>query len=67
MVATVLIKRLTGAGPSATDITGINTRANAFDTHTVADTANPIQIPTSGTNYSFWVTTRLDATVAPDN
>lgn len=67
MVASVKIRRLTGAGPTATDITGINTRANAFDSHSTNDTANPIEIPTSGRNYSFWVVTRLDATTAPDN
>jgi hypothetical protein len=65
MVATVLIRRLTGAGPSATDITSINTRANTVDSHTTADTSNPIKVPTSGTNYSFWVVTRLDSTVTP--
>lgn len=65
MSATVLIRRLTGAGPTATDITGINTRANAEDAHTTAGTSNPIQIPAAGTNYSYWVVTRLDCTVAP--
>jgi len=67
MVATVIIERLTGAGPTRTAITSINTRANAFDSHTTGDTANPIEIPTAGTNYSFWVNTQLNATVAPDN
>jgi hypothetical protein len=67
MPATVQIVRLTGAGPSATDITGINTRANAEDAHTTAGTSNPIQIPTSGTNYSYWVTTRLNCTVTPSS
>lgn len=65
MPATVQIVRLTGAGPTATDITSINTRANAEDAHSTAGTTNPIQIPTSGTNYSYWVTTRLNCTVAP--
>ena len=36
MAATVEIVRKTGAGPTATDITGINTRANAEDAHTTA-------------------------------
>jgi len=67
MVATVLINRLTGAGPTVTPITSINTRANAADAHTTADTASPIEIPSAGTNYSYWVTTRLETTVAPDN
>jgi hypothetical protein len=65
MAATVLIRRLTGAGPSATDITSINTRANAEDAHSTAGTTNPIQVPAAGTNYSYWVTTRLDATSSP--
>jgi hypothetical protein len=65
MPATVLIRRKTGAGPTSTDITSINTRANAEDAHTTAGVANSIRIPAAGTNYSFWVTTRLDVTVTP--
>jgi len=67
MVAVVIIERLTGAGPARTDITSINTRANAEDAHSTGDTANPIEIPGAGTNYSFWVNTQLNATTAPDN
>ena len=33
MAATVIITRLTGSGPTETDITSINTRANAEDAH----------------------------------
>lgn len=62
MSATVLIRRLTGAGPTATDITSINTRANAEDAHTTAGTSNSILVPAAGTNYSYWVVTRLDVT-----
>lgn len=62
MAATVQIVRLTGAGPTATDITSINTRANAEDAHTTAGTSNSILVPTSGTNYSYWVVTRLNVT-----
>lgn len=62
MAATVLIRRLTGAGPTATDITSINTRANAEDAHTTAGTSNSILVPAAGTNYSYWVVTRLDVT-----
>lgn len=67
MAATVQIVRKTGAGPGTpTDITSINTRANAEDAHSVAGTSNAIRIPSSpGTNYSFWVTTRLNVTVTP--
>ena len=66
MAATVKINRLTGSGAgTGTDITGINTRANAEDAHSTAGTSNPIRIPASGTNYSFWVSTRLNVTVTP--
>jgi len=62
MPATVLVRRLHGAGPTATDITSINTRANAEDAHSTAGTTNSILVPAAGTNYSYWVTTRLDVT-----
>lgn len=62
MVATVIINRKTGAGPTDTDITTLNTRANAEDAHSTAGTSNPVRIPAAGTNYSFWVTTRLEVT-----
>ncbi len=69
MVATVTINRLTGPAGTIveTDITGINTRANTADAHSTNDTASPIEIPSTGTNYSYWVNTQLDCTVAPDN
>lgn len=67
MAATVIINRLTGTAGSETfdAITSINTRANAYDTHSTADTTNPIQIPAAGLNHSYWVTTQLETTVAP--
>ncbi|SNQ59539.1 hypothetical protein [Candidatus Methanoperedens nitratireducens] len=67
MVATVQIVRKTGASGAivSTDITSINTRANAYDTHSTGDISNGIQIPSVGTYYSFWVTTRLNCTVTP--
>jgi len=65
MAATVTIRRLTGAGPTSTDITSINTRANAEDAHSTAGTTNPIQIPAAGTNYSYWVVTQLSADTTP--
>lgn len=68
MAADVQIRRWTGvlASEVKTDISSINTRANAVDTHTVADTASPVQIPGAGTKYSYWVSTRLFANTAPD-
>lgn len=66
MAATVQIVRKTGAAPGTpTDITGINSRANAEDAHSVAGTSNPIRIPSGSPNFSFWVTTRLNVTVTP--
>lgn len=62
MAATVIINRLTGAGPTATPITSINTRANAEDAHSTAGTTNSILVPAAGTNYSYWVVTRLEVT-----
>jgi hypothetical protein len=62
MAAGVQIVRLTGSGPTATDITSINTRANAEDAHSTAGTTNSILVPASGSNYSFWVVTRLNVT-----
>lgn len=66
-MATVTIRRWTGSSgsPTKTDITGINTRANAEDAHSTAGTTNPIQKPTAGTNNSFWVATRLSADTTP--
>jgi hypothetical protein len=69
MPATVIINRWTGASgsPTKTAITSANTVANAVDTHqsTASSSTNPIRIPTSGTNYSYWVATRLSATTSP--
>jgi hypothetical protein len=61
MAASVDIARWWGASGSITKsiITTINTRANALDQHTTADTTSPVQIPASGTGYSWWVNTRL--------
>lgn len=63
MPATVIIERLTGAGPTVTNITGINTRVNAEDAHSTAGVANSIQVPTDpDIHYSYWCTTRLNVT-----
>lgn len=61
MAATVTIRRWTGTtgSPVKTDITGINTRANAADAHSTNDTTNSVLIPASGSNYSYFVSTRL--------
>lgn len=69
MAATVIINRWTGStgSPTKTAITGGNTVANASDAHqsVAAGSSNPIRVPTSGTNYSYWVTTRLSASSSP--
>lgn len=69
MAATVQIRRWTGSSgsPTKTNITSANTVANAQDAHeaTASSSSNPIKIPAAGTNYSYWVATRLYASVAP--
>jgi len=67
MAADVRIVRVTGpvGSQTVTDITTLNTRANAMDSHSTNDTGNPVQIPASGFNYSFWVVTRLKANSSP--
>lgn len=57
---TVEILRKTGTTPSTTDITSSNTRLNATDAHSTSGTTNPVKIPDSGTNYSYWCTTQLN-------
>lgn len=61
MAATVTIRRWTGgvSGPTKTNITSINTRANAEDAHSISGTSNSILVPAVGSNYSYWVVTRL--------
>lgn len=69
MAATVVINRWTGSSgsPTKTAIQGSNTVANAADSHqsTAAGSSNPIRVPSSGSNYSYWVTTRLSASTSP--
>lgn len=68
MAATIIINRLTGAGPTLNEISSGGdgkTRASTSDNHYTTETTNPIPIPTAGTKYSYWVVTRLQCTVAP--
>ncbi len=65
MAATIKIYRWTGAGPSSTDVTGTNTRIDASDTNSTASTSNPVTIPASSVNYSYWGSYQLHCTVAP--
>jgi len=66
MAAVVNIKRWYGSTGSSGTIISTNTVANAVDTHqaTAVGSSNPIKIPLAGTNYSYWVSTRL-ATGSP--
>lgn len=66
-LATVDIVRRTGSsgGPTDTIITASSTRASTSDV-AVPGANNPIPIPVSGTNYSFWVITRLKVQANPD-
>lgn len=63
MTATVHIERWTGATPgSGADITSTTTRMKQADNGTI-DANNPV--PAITTSYSYWVSTRLNITVAP--
>lgn len=72
MAATIRIMRLTGANtlfggsPLYTNITSASTRMSSSDA-AAPGTTNPIPVPTSGCNHSFWVTTQLYSACAPDN
>lgn len=63
-MATVKIFRRTGASgsPTDTDVTSINSRLNAVDSHSTGGTTNPVKIPNSGTNYSYWGSFRIKVT-----
>jgi hypothetical protein len=63
--ATVRVVRLTGSGPSETDITSQVSVVNAEDSPSSTPSTNPTRIPLAGENRSYWVTTRLKATVTP--
>src|SRR5204863_5279546 len=67
MAGTVHINQWNGASPGTkTDKTG-GTVYHATDdvSYSSGATANPIPIPASSSNYSFWSSFRLEATVAP--
>ncbi len=73
LAATILITRHTGAatgspavGTTKTDITSTTNRM-AYSDSPADGTSNPVPIPPSGTNRSWWVSTTLHCTVAPSN
>lgn len=67
MVATVQIVEKNGAGGTQTDKTTSGTvRFKNADNATV-DAANPMVVPTSGSDFSYEKWLRLNVTVAPDN
>ena len=55
----------TSGSPTLDDVSWLNTRMNTSDTHASSGTATPIPVPTSGTNYGYWVALRADCTVTP--
>lgn len=65
MAATVIIYERTGAGPTNTDITSTNSRYMMTDATSASATTNPLQIPSSGTNYSYWKSRYLNASTTP--
>lgn len=67
MPATVTIRERTGSSgaPTNTDITSANSRYMLADATSAAATTDPLQIPSSGTNYSFWKSRYLNADTSP--
>ena len=61
MAATILIKRWNGSSgsPTTNNITAGNTRCNAADVPYTTEYTNPIAIPSTGYNFSYWCCTRL--------
>jgi len=55
----------TANSPGTVEEVLTNLRFNNEDTND-QDTASPVTVPTSGTNYSFWKQIYLDCTTAPD-
>jgi hypothetical protein len=66
MAATITIRRRTGTSgaPTNTDVTAATTRVSCSDSPTPAAT-NPCVIPSSGTNYSWWMSWYLNADTTP--
>ncbi len=64
MAATVLIAQYNAATPASTDVTSASVTVGTSDE---ASNASAIPIPSSGSNHSFWMSSALVATVAPDN
>lgn len=62
MAATVSVKEATGAGPTNTTIT--NSRLKTADDST-QDTNNPLVVPSSGVNWSYWKSHFLNADTTP--
>lgn len=66
MTADVQVVRLTGAGPTATDVTGAESVLSAADTPTPTASDYLAQPAPAATTYSRWGTFRLNAATAPD-
>lgn len=63
MAATVQIRQYNGAGPTGTDKTSGSLRAGTSDETSPSN----LRVPSSGSTYSYWLTSGLYCTVAPDN
>lgn len=67
MAATVIINQYNGSGAGTKTAKTGGTVYHATDdvSYSSGATANPIPIPASSSNYSFWSSFRVEATVAP--
>lgn len=65
MAATVTIRQWTGATAGTPSSSRTHIRMSTSDSTYTTETTNPIPIPGAGTNYSYWVSTRLSVDVTP--
>jgi hypothetical protein len=67
MAATITVRRWTGTSgsPTKTDVTSGTVVFVTADTQYSAGSAYPIPIPSSSSNYSYWVAFRLSVDVTP--
>ena len=66
-MATIKIFRYTGTTPDEHDITSQNTLLQAADIHETEAASNPIVVPETGENMSFWASARLRVTENEQN
>lgn len=65
MAATIAVRRWTGASAGTESAARTAIRSSSSDNDYTTETTNPIVVPASSSNYGYWVSTRLNASVLP--